>query len=48
MQKKRYDEINEEIHNPNNVHPINAAVHPCLQHFADASQHARHAQSEND
>src|SRR6266571_915524 len=44
----RDNQIQEKIDDPEGVHPINAPMRARLQHFADASEHARHAQREND
>src|SRR6266436_579859 len=41
-------EVQEKVNNPDNVDPVNATMGACLQHLADAAQHSRHAQGEND
>jgi hypothetical protein len=42
------DEVQKQVDDPDRVHPVNVTVRAALQHFADASQHVCHAESEND
>ena len=42
------NQIQEKIDDPDRVHPINVTARACLQHFADAAQHSRHTQGEDD
>jgi len=43
-----YNEISEEVYDPNHVHPIDAAIRARLEHFSNASQNTGHAQGQND
>jgi hypothetical protein len=44
----RNDQEEKKVHRPDDLHPINLPMRACLQHFAHAGQHTRHAQREND
>jgi hypothetical protein len=41
-------EVQEQVNDPDGMHPVDPSKGTRLQHFADTSQHGCHAQSEND